>query len=69
MGLLLISHDLKQVSRFCDRVVVMRRGRIEEQLGSANIGDARSAYTRALWAAQPSAASFGARLPVYEEGA
>jgi peptide/nickel transport system ATP-binding protein len=67
MGLLLISHDLRQVSRYADRVVVMRRGRIEEQLGSAAIGNARSAYTRALWAAQPSAASYGTRLPVYED--
>lgn len=67
MALLLISHDLRQVSRYADRVVVMRRGRIEEQLGSANIREARSPYTRALWAAQPSAASYGTRLPVYED--
>lgn len=65
MGLLLISHDLRQVSRYADRVVVMRRGKIEEQMASADLAQAQSAYTRALWAAQPSARTYGTRLPVY----
>lgn len=67
MGLLLISHDLKQVSRHADRVVVLRKGRIEDAMASADLAEARSPYTRALWAAQPSAATFGTRLPVYGE--
>jgi peptide/nickel transport system ATP-binding protein len=65
MGLLLISHDLRQVSRYADRVIVLRRGRIEEQLAPAGLANAGSAYTRALWAAQPSAATYGTSLPVY----
>lgn len=65
MGLLLISHDLQQVSRYADRVMVMRRGKIEEQMASADLANARSDYTRALWAAGPSAATYGTRLPVY----
>ncbi|RDJ11236.1 ATP-binding cassette domain-containing protein [Rhizobium grahamii] len=67
MGLLLISHDLQQVSRYADRVMVMRRGRIDEQMASADLANARSDYTRALWAARPSAATYGTRLPVYGE--
>jgi peptide/nickel transport system ATP-binding protein len=67
MGLLLISHDLRQVSRYADRVVVMRRGKVEEQMAAADLAQARSAYTQALWAAQPSAATHGTRLPVYGE--
>ena len=67
MGLLLISHDLRQVSRYADRVVVMRRGKIEEQTAAADLARAQSAYTQALWAAQPSAATYGTRLPVYGE--
>jgi peptide/nickel transport system ATP-binding protein len=67
MGLLLISHDLVQVSRFADRVLVMRQGRIEEELAAGDLGKARSAYTRSLWAARPSAASYGTRLPTAEE--
>lgn len=65
MGLLLISHDLQQVSRYADRVMVMRHGKIEEQMASADLANARSDYTRALWAARPSAATYGTRLPVY----
>jgi peptide/nickel transport system ATP-binding protein len=67
MGLLLISHDLRQVSRYADRVIVLRRGKIEEQMASGDLAHAQSAYTRALWAAQPSAATYGTRLPVYGE--
>ncbi|MGZ2381661.1 ABC transporter ATP-binding protein [Rhizobium leguminosarum] len=67
MGLLLISHDLQQVSRYADRVMVMRRGRIEEEMASADLANAKSAYTRALWAARPSAATYGTHLPVYGE--
>lgn len=69
MGLLLISHDLQQVLQFADRVIVMRGGRIEEELASADLASAQSAYTRALWAARPSAETYGTRLPVYGAGA
>lgn len=69
MGLLLISHDLQQVAQFADRAVVMRGGRIEVELASADLANAQSAYTRALWAARPSAKTYGTRLPVYGAGA
>ncbi|MGV1757330.1 ATP-binding cassette domain-containing protein [Rhizobium sp. A22-96] len=69
MGLLLISHDLQQVSQFADRVMVMRGGRIEEELAATELASAESAYTRALWAARPSAETYGTRLPVYGGGA
>jgi peptide/nickel transport system ATP-binding protein len=69
MGLLLISHDLQQVSRYADRVMVMRHGKIEEQMASADLANAKSDYTRALWAARPSAATYGTRLPVHGDEA
>jgi peptide/nickel transport system ATP-binding protein len=68
MGLLLISHDLGQVSRFADRVIVMRRGEIEEELAAGDLSQAKSNYTRSLWAARPSAATYGQRLPTFEDG-
>ncbi|TXI08606.1 MAG: ABC transporter ATP-binding protein [Rhizobium sp.] len=68
MGLLLISHDLQQVSQFADRAIVMRAGRIEEELASADLANAQSTYTRALWAARPSAETYVTRLPVYGVG-
>lgn len=51
MGLILISHDLSLVNRFCDRVLVMREGRVVETLSA--MADAEHAYTRALLDAAP----------------
>lgn len=48
MGLVFISHDLRLVSRFCDRVLVMYRGRVVEELHAARLDDARHPYTRGL---------------------
>jgi peptide/nickel transport system ATP-binding protein len=67
MGLLLISHDLQQVCRYADRVLVMRRGRIVESLASDELARSNEPYTHALWAARPSAKTYGSRLPVWGE--
>lgn len=48
MGLILISHDLRLVSRFCDRVLVVYRGRIVEEIEAARLAEARHPYTRGL---------------------
>jgi len=48
MGLVFISHDLRLVSRFCDRVLVIYRGRVVEELHAARLGDARHPYTQGL---------------------
>ena len=66
MSLLLVSHDLQQVSRYADRVLVMRHGEIVDRLGASALADAQSPYTRALWAARPSAATYGTRLPTLD---
>lgn len=66
MGLLLISHDLPQVADFADRVLVMYRGEIVDRLPAAGLAQASHPYTRALWGAQPSAATHGTRLPSAE---
>jgi peptide/nickel transport system ATP-binding protein len=48
MGLIFISHDLRLVSSFCDRVLVMYAGRVVEEIAAADLHNARHAYTRGL---------------------
>lgn len=50
-SLLLISHDIRMVAAFCDRIVVMYKGRIVEEL--TRLDEATHPYTRALIAAMP----------------
>ena len=52
---LFISHDLRLVADFCDRVAVMRRGQIVELASAADIfSHPRHPYTEALLASIPS---------------
>jgi len=53
MGLMLISHDLGLVASFCDRVLVMEKGAVVEQLPADRLARARHPYTKALLAARP----------------
>ncbi|WP_309742109.1 MULTISPECIES: ABC transporter ATP-binding protein [unclassified Chamaesiphon] len=49
MGLLLISHDLATIATYCDRIVVMNKGRKEEEGTVANIfGNPQAEYTQTL---------------------
>jgi peptide/nickel transport system ATP-binding protein len=48
MGLIFISHDLRLVSTFCDRVLVMYAGRVVEELAAADLHRAQHPYTRGL---------------------
>ena len=48
MGLILVSHDLRLVSSFCDRILVMYAGRIVEEVSAGGLDDARHPYTRGL---------------------
>lgn len=48
MGLIFISHDLRLVARFCDRVLVMYKGRIVEELAAKDLMHAKHPYTQGL---------------------
>lgn len=48
MGLIFISHDLRLVARFCDRVLVMYKGRVVEELEARNLMQAQHPYTQGL---------------------
>ncbi|WP_163846929.1 ATP-binding cassette domain-containing protein [Pseudooceanicola aestuarii] len=52
VGILFISHDLAVVASLCDDLLVMRRGRVEEQgRAGAILRDPQAEYTRSLLAA------------------
>ena len=69
MGLLLISHDLQQVSEHCERVMVMYKGRLLDTLPAADLPHATHPYTRTLWACRPGKATHGQTLPVLDRAA
>lgn len=48
MGLIFISHDLRLVSSFCDRVLVMYAGRMVEEIAAKDLHAAKHPYTQGL---------------------
>ncbi len=48
MGLIFISHDLRLVQSFCDRVLVMYAGRVVEEIAAADLQHAQHPYTQGL---------------------
>lgn len=54
LTLMFISHDLKVIEHFCDRVLVMYLGHVVEELSTDRLHEeARHPYTRALLGANP----------------
>jgi peptide/nickel transport system ATP-binding protein len=50
-GLILISHDIRMVAAFCERILVMYAGRVVETL--SKLDEAKHPYTRGLISALP----------------
>jgi peptide/nickel transport system ATP-binding protein len=48
MGLIFVSHDLRLVKSFCDRVLVMYAGRVVEEIAATDLHHAQHPYTRGL---------------------
>ena len=69
MGLIFISHDLRLVSSFCDRVLVMYAGRVVEELKASELTRAQHPYTRGLMNCLPRIEGGVRPLPVLERDA
>ena len=48
MGLIFISHDLRLVASFCDRILVMYAGQVVEEIAAQNLHQAQHPYTQGL---------------------
>lgn len=66
MGLILISHDLNLVSRYCDRILVMNSGVVVEECAAGELANAKHPYTRGLLAAMPTIDEQRDELPVLD---
>jgi len=66
MGLIFISHDLRLVSSFCDRVMVMYAGRIVEEIAAKDLRNARHPYTQGLLNCMPEIGADRHPLPVLD---
>lgn len=66
MGLILISHDLNLVARYCDRIMVMHAGQVVETCAAKDLHTAQHPYTRGLLAAMPQMKETREVLPVLD---
>ena len=66
MGLIFISHNLRLVSSFCDRVLVMYGGKVMEELVASDLKAAQHPYTRGLMGCLPALEGSSHPLPTLE---
>ena len=69
MGLIFISHDLRLVASFCDRVLVMYAGRVVEEITAAKLHQAQHPYTQGLLNCLPQLGSALHPLPTLDRQA
>jgi peptide/nickel transport system ATP-binding protein len=66
MGLIFISHDLRLVSSFCDRVLVMYAGKVVEEISASELANAKHPYTQGLLNCLPRLGQSRHPLPTLE---
>ena len=69
MGLIFISHDLRLVSSFCDRVLVMYAGKVVEELAAVDLARAQHPYTQGLFKCLPQVTGGTRPLPTLQRDA
>lgn len=50
MGYVFITHDIQAAAYLCERLVILKSGRIEETVDVSKLGQVRSDYARRLLA-------------------
>ena len=66
MGLVFVSHDLRLVASFCDRVLVMYAGRVVEEIAATELHRAQHPYTQGLLNCLPQLGAPKHPLPVLD---
>ncbi|MBX5158204.1 ABC transporter ATP-binding protein [Rhizobium sp. NZLR8] len=66
MGLIFVSHDLRLVSSFCDRIIVMYAGKVVDELAAADLKHAQHPYTKGLLNCMPEIGQNRHPLPVLD---
>ncbi|MFO7307455.1 MAG: ABC transporter ATP-binding protein [Pseudomonadota bacterium] len=66
MGLIFVSHDLRLVSSFCDRVLVMYAGRVVEEIAADRLHQSQHPYTQGLLNCLPKLGQSQHPLPVLD---
>lgn len=66
MGLIFVSHDLRLVSSFCDRVLVMYAGRVVEEIAADRLHQSQHPYTQGLLNCLPKLGQSRHPLPVLD---
>jgi peptide/nickel transport system ATP-binding protein len=66
MGLIFISHDLRLVSSFCDRILVMYAGKVVEEVAAGRLDQAQHPYTQGLLHCLPELGQQRHPLPTLE---
>jgi peptide/nickel transport system ATP-binding protein len=69
MGLIFISHDLRLVASFCNRILVMYAGKVVEEVAASDLGNAKHAYTRGLLNCLPKIDGARGALPILQREA
>ena len=69
LTMMFISHDLKVVEHFCDRVLVMYAGRVVESIAACDLHNAKHPYTQGLINALPEMNHRRPVLPVLQRQA
>jgi peptide/nickel transport system ATP-binding protein len=69
MGLIFISHDLRLVSSFCDRVLVMYAGKVVEEIEASRLSEAKHPYTQGLLHCLPQLGNVQRPLPTLQRDA